>query len=236
MQVIKYLKLPYWFDAEKMQSETAALTETYWKMHYNTKHYSGNWSIIPLRALNGDPEIPYSVHATSAGQIGYADTPLLQQCAYIQEVLNHFQCEKTAVRLMKLDAGAVINPHNDHDMAYEQGEVRLHIPVVTNEKVAFYLDEERILMQEGECWYLNLQLTHRVRNDGDTDRIHLVIDCLVNDWVKNLFAGDDIEIIKETDYEPGSKELSSAEKEKVIQELRMQGTEEANRLADELGG
>ena len=41
-------------------------------------------------------------------------------------------------------------------------------------------------MKEGECWYLNLSLKHRVNNFGDTSRIHLVIDCKVNDWIKNL--------------------------------------------------
>lgn len=234
MQVIKYIKLPYRFDAGKLQAETAALAGAYWKMHYNKKHYSGNWSVIPLRALNGDPDIPYSVHATTAGQVGYADTPLLQQCPYTQDVLAQFHCEKTAVRLMKLDAGAVINPHHDHDMAYEQGEVRLHIPVITNDHVAFYIEEERVIMNEGECWYLNLQLQHSVRNDGLADRIHLVVDCLVNDWVHQLFAGDSIEIKKITEQVPAAQKIPSAEKEKIIAELRRQGTEEASRLADAL--
>lgn len=232
MQVIKYLKLPFHFDALKMNAEAMAMADAYWKMHYNTKHYSGSWSIIPLRALNGNPEIPYSVHATASGQMGYADTPLLQQCPYILEVLQQFDCEKTAVRLMKLDAGAVINPHHDHDMCYEQGEVRLHIPVTTNSHVAFYIEEEQVIMNEGECWYLNLQLQHRVRNDGATGRIHLVIDCIVNDWIKQLFESDKVEARKMTDLVETPAAISREEQKKIIAELRRQGTEEASRLAD----
>jgi hypothetical protein len=38
-------------------------------------------------------------------------------------------------------------------------------------------------MKEGECWYLNFNLPHRVKNSGTADRIHLVIDCVVNDWL-----------------------------------------------------
>ena len=236
MQIIKYLKLPVQFNAEVLQAETAALAGVYWKMHYNKKHYSGNWSIIPLRALNGDPELTYSVHASAAGYMPYDDTPLLQQCPYMQQVLNQFSCEKTSVRLMKLDAGAVINTHCDQDMAYEQGEIRLHIPVSTNPGVAFYIEEERIPMQEGECWYLNLQLPHRVRNDGQADRVHLVIDCQVNEWVHELFRQPGIAVKKFTSTREMAAPLSDAEKERVIQELRRQNTPDAHRLADNLEG
>ncbi len=39
-------------------------------------------------------------------------------------------------------------------------------------------------MGEGEAWYLDLNLRHTVRNRGDETRIHLVIDCVVNDWLR----------------------------------------------------
>ena len=42
-------------------------------------------------------------------------------------------------------------------------------------------------MNEGEAWYLNFSLEHSVRNGGATDRIHLVIDCIVNDWIRSFF-------------------------------------------------
>ncbi|MBL7727670.1 MAG: aspartyl/asparaginyl beta-hydroxylase domain-containing protein [Dinghuibacter sp.] len=236
MEVIKYIQLPFRFNAATLQAEIAALETVYWKMHYNKKHYSGNWSIIPLRALYGKAELPYSVHQTSAGQIPYADTPLLQQCPYIQEVLNSLLFEKTSVRLMKLDAGAVINPHCDQDMAFEQGEIRLHIPVSTNPGVAFYIEEERIPMQEGECWYLNLQLQHRVRNDGDTHRVHLVVDGLVNDWVNEVFSQPGLNKKQHHDTAYMETGISTADKEKIVRELRLLNTPETNREADRLEG
>lgn len=236
MQVIKYIKLPFLFNAAVLQNETAALESEYWKMHYNKKHYSGNWSIIPLRALNGDPNLPYSVHHSAPGQIPYADTPLLQQCPYIQQILTGLPFEKTSVRLMKLDAGAVINPHCDQDMAYEQGEIRLHIPVSTNPQVAFYIEEERVNMQEGECWYLNLQLQHRVRNDGTTNRVHLVVDGLVNDWVHGVFSLPELTVKQWAEPKNISGSFSSADKEKIIRELRRLNTPEANREASRLEG
>ena len=50
----------------------------------------------------------------------------------------------------------------------------------------FILNQVRILMNEGECWYLNVNRPHRVANHGTSDRIHLVIDCVVNDWLREL--------------------------------------------------
>ena len=38
----------------------------------------------------------------------------------------------------------------------------------------FYVDDRRVIMEAGECWYLDLSRPHRVHNRGTTDRIHLV--------------------------------------------------------------
>nr|HMS43742.1 aspartyl/asparaginyl beta-hydroxylase domain-containing protein [Pyrinomonadaceae bacterium] len=72
-------------------------------------------------------------------------------------------------------------------LGLEDGEIRIHIPVLTNPQVEFILDDQKVEMQEGEAWYLNFNLFHTVRNEGTTDRIHLVIDCVVNDWMLSNF-------------------------------------------------
>jgi hypothetical protein len=41
-------------------------------------------------------------------------------------------------------------------------------------------------MNEGELWYLNVNQPHHVTNRSTTDRIHLVIDCVVNDWLREV--------------------------------------------------
>jgi hypothetical protein len=42
----------------------------------------------------------------------------------------------------------------------------------------------------GECWYLDSGLPHLVRNDGDERRVHLVMDCVVNDFINDLVGFD----------------------------------------------
>jgi quercetin dioxygenase-like cupin family protein len=111
----------------------------------------------------------------------------LKRCAHVPEVLNTFNCELETVRFLRLGAGARIREHRDHKLAIEDGVARVHIPVVTNPKVEFFLDDTRLEMLSGEAWYLNFNLKHRVENNSTDDRVHLVIDCIVNDWFLSLF-------------------------------------------------
>lgn len=230
--MIKYLQLPLTIDVSKMQREVDALTGIDWSRHYNTRHYEGDWTVISLRSPNGVATNIISLHATADRQSGYADTPLLDQSPYLRSVIDQFKCEKTMIRLMRLNAGAVIKTHTDHDMNYEAGEARFHIPVFTNDDVDFYVDEEKMHLGEGECWYLNLNLPHRVTNAGNADRIHLVIDCMVNEWVSEQFTRSDI-IKKEIDA-PKKPAVSSEQKSMIVAELRRQNTATANALADKI--
>lgn len=68
------------------------------------------------------------------------------------------------------------------------GEVRLHVPITTHPDVAFFLGGERVVLQPGECWYLDFNRPHRVDNPSDTDRVHRVLDCDVNDWLRDVFT------------------------------------------------
>src|SRR6185436_3955723 len=116
----------------------------------------------------------------------YADTPLLAACPAIAAALAMFECPLESVRLMRLGAGSVIKTHRDLDLDVEHGRARLHVPIDTNPGVDFRLNGERVFLGEGECWYLRLSDPHSVRNGGDRDRIHLVIDTIVNPWLREV--------------------------------------------------
>jgi mannose-6-phosphate isomerase-like protein (cupin superfamily) len=70
----------------------------------------------------------------------------------------------------------------------ESGVARLHVPLRTNRRVDFRLNGTRVRMKPGECWYLRLSDPHSVANRGRTDRIHLVVDVRVDDWLRVLLA------------------------------------------------
>ena len=89
---------------------------------------------------------------------------------------------------MRLGPGASVKEHVDPDLDVAQGAVRFHIPIATNPHVRFVLNGRRVVMEPGSVWYLRLSDPHSVANDGATERVHLVVDALVNPWVEALFA------------------------------------------------
>jgi len=58
---------------------------------------------------------------------------------------------------------------------------------VTNDGVDFRLNGLRCIMPAGSSWYFRLSDPHSVANRGAADRVHLVIDAVVNGWVGALF-------------------------------------------------
>jgi hypothetical protein len=182
---MRCLQLPFRFDPGKLRADLALIAPAEWIPHLQRRHYDGQWSGAPLRSPGG---ATHSIVPESLDGAAFADTPLLARCAYFQEVLATFRCPLLAVRLLRLHAGSHIAEHVDHALEFEQGQVRIHIPIVTSDDVKFFLDGMRLAMAPGEAWYTNVNLPHSVENHGTIDRIHLVLDCSVDGWLRELFA------------------------------------------------
>lgn len=178
------LKLPLAFDAVGLQTDLRGILAGEFIPHFNKGCYEGDWSVAPLRSVGGRAD---HIYPDPMQTRNFADTPLLARCPSVRLVLAAFRCELQAVRFLRLKAGSVIKEHRDFQLGYEDGEARLHIPVLTNPSVEFILDGQRIVMNPGELWYCNFNLPHRVANKGQTDRVHLVLDCFLNGWLRGLF-------------------------------------------------
>lgn len=181
------IKLPLSFDAELLQEDLRRLDSSDWIDHFVKQNYDGNWSVIPLRgpATATHPVMMIYSDPTSTA---FADTPFLKDSQYFPKVFAALRCPLQAARVMKLSAGSRIKQHTDLDLAAEQGAARLHIPIQTNDDVDFRLNGTRVVLKEGECWYLRLSDPHSVENRGKTDRVHLVIDVQVNAWLGALLT------------------------------------------------
>jgi len=103
------------------------------------------------------------------------ETPHLQRCPYVRQVMASFGEVLGRSRLMKLAVGSEVALHVDFNYHWYT-RVRIHIPVITNPDVTFYCADESVHMQAGESWIFNSWRRHRVTNNGAADRIHLVID------------------------------------------------------------
>jgi hypothetical protein len=185
MRLPDRLCLPFSFDPERLAGDLQRLSTVTWIEHFVRQNYEGDWSVIPLRGKAGATHPVMMIYSDSTCR-EFADTPMLEACPYYREVLATFKAPLQAVRLMRLTAGSLIKEHTDYDLSFEDGTVRFHIAVTTNPYVEFYLNRERVMLEAGSCWYLRLADPHSVANNGDTDRVHMVIDAGVNDWVAEV--------------------------------------------------
>lgn len=193
--MLNTLKLPFRFATDRLSADLARIQPSDWVRHFNKQEFEGDWSVAALRSVDGKAGQIYP--DPTAGTERFADTPLMAACPYFQEAVGSLRCPKQSVRLLRLGAGSRIKEHRDHCLGFDDNELRIHIPVATNPEVEFYVSGERIVMREGEAWYINFNLPHRIYNGGGTDRIHLVIDCEVNDWVRSVFYARSFEQFRE---------------------------------------
>lgn len=179
------LRLPMRFDPDPLRADLQTLLAEPWYLHPNKADYDRDWSILSLRSIGGHPRRTIAAPLPAAA---FADTPNLARTPYFRAVIAAFPMPLQGIRLLKLAAGANITEHTDGGLGFEDGQVRFHIPVITNPEVEFRLAGQRLDMRPGEVWYADFNQVHSVHNRGSEDRIHLVIDGQVNAWVAGLLG------------------------------------------------
>lgn len=179
------IKLPLTFDVEKMKQEIEALQLKDY-MYYDAMPFRAPAHIV-------DPSLP---HPPPAGDYAdgswtdWLDTKALKSTPYFMSIVDSFRkhTKVTLVRLLRLAPDSVIQEHTDPTLGLQipRSVIRLTIPIATNDGVTFFLNDEPVLMNPGECWYLRLTDKHRVVNSGATDRINMTIDMIPNEWLRAL--------------------------------------------------
>lgn len=220
--------LPFQFDVEKLQYDLDTCRKFKFLRHYVPQNYEGDNYTLPLRSIEGQLDFAVALPNNSNR---FEDTAALLDCTYFKKVIDTFQCQKEAIRLMNMTPGRIMKTHTDYQCGYEDGVFRVHIPILTNDKVCFMLNNKRLIMQPGEAWYGNFNLPHSVRNDGNTDRVHLVMDCIRNEWSDSMFEAIGYDFDKEGDVQ---EVLSDDTKMRMIEELERQSTPAAKKLIKQL--
>ncbi|MDH3388028.1 MAG: aspartyl/asparaginyl beta-hydroxylase domain-containing protein [Gammaproteobacteria bacterium] len=177
------VKLPLRFDPNALREDLGRIPEERWIRHFVTDNYEGDWSGVALR---GPANVTHPIQELFAnpGTEAWANTSLYDECPYFAEVMSTFQCNLLSVRLLRLGPGSIIKEHVDHSLSLEDAELRLHVPVQTNAEIEFWLDDKLVPLEAGETWYLNVNRPHRVENNSDEYRVHLVLDCEINSWLR----------------------------------------------------
>ena len=217
-----FFKLPFSFNIENLLKDFNICNQTTFIPHFNTNNYSGKWNSISLRSLNGDST---NIYAHKTENATYKNCKILKDCTYFQYIIDQFHCDKEAIRLLNLAPNSKIKSHKDDSLSYEDGFFRIHIPIKTNSKVLFHINNKPLQMLAGEVWYANFNLLHKVENLGKTDRVHLVMDCVRNEWSDELF--------KKAGYNFSTETNKSVDKEtllRTIEELKILDTDTSKAL------
>ena len=96
------------------------------------------------------------------------------------------------IMLAQMAPGGVIHPHRDQNPAAKWPH-KIHVPLLTNDQVVFYVDGTAYYFAEGEAVEVNNMGVHAVENRGDTNRVHLIfeyfdLDQPEPDWLEQLPA------------------------------------------------
>jgi hypothetical protein len=205
-----FIRLPSAFDADLLSEEIGKIADSAWMSHPQRMH--GN-SAVALISKGGEDNDAF----TGA----MAETPHLQACPYVRQVLASFGVVLGRSRLMKLAAGAEVALHVDFNYHW-YSRVRIHIPIITNPDVTFYCADQQVHMQAGESWLFNAWRRHRVTNNGGQDRVHLVVDTAGSSQFWN-------KVREMAAYDP----LSEAEKiEQMIKPVAYQSDKEVEILTE----
>ena len=175
-------KLNQSYDPIRLQQETCNIIQN----HPPYIHYS----VIPLTRA-GRPHANIEDYS-DPNWASWQETSELRNSPYIQEILNALECQKTNVRLLRLEPFGEIKEHADPQLNLQfRNQVRLHIPIFADDQVEFKLNNSIVPLQPGDLWYMRLSDLHSVKNHGSSERIQLSIDVIVNDWVENaILQGD----------------------------------------------
>ena len=79
------------------------------------------------------------------------------------------------VMLARMSPGGVIHPHVDATAAAKWPH-KIHVPLSTNPGVVSFFGGQQHYFPLGEAVEVNNLGPHWVRNDGDTDRVHLIFE------------------------------------------------------------
>lgn len=79
------------------------------------------------------------------------------------------------VLITRIQAGGKIFPHSDRGWHPEFYNCKLYVVLESNPKCVFRVEDEGVVMKQGDVWRIDNTKEHEVVNAGDTERMTLII-------------------------------------------------------------
>ena len=181
------------FDPKKLQADLEAAQSQFRSAPQAGGYHDGSWTGIALKAINGDFK---NTMAMSFTNVDY--TEVMDHCPYFKEILDSMPFPVGVTRILFLPPGKKIGKHTDRGFSWENGHVRLHIPIVTSQKVQFNIGEESVHWPAGQFWFGDFNQPHWLDNQSDIVRVHIVMDCFVTTELLSLFPETALEQIRQS--------------------------------------
>lgn len=200
---------PKFTNVTKSIAEKIRQFESEFANHYSKYNKSKAWGALSIRGYSSDitmiekPSCMSEIWQKEHQHLDFKlqDTELRSKFPEIEDILQYFpKCEFDRIRFMKLQpGGGELSRHVDHvegDSGMNDGQVmRFHVPIITNPNVMFTMWNTRgekleQNMKNGETWLFDFRKPHMAINGGNDIRIHLVIDVIMNENVRNLIRSN----------------------------------------------
>jgi hypothetical protein len=169
-------KLEASYPADALRAELEEVLANYAPKQQFGPYHKGGWKGIALHAIDGNP-----LEDQDEPDATFEKTPALKFAPTMEAIIDSFPCYKRRIRILKLSPGHKIYWHRDFWHSIDSTQLRLHVPIITNDKVGFQISHQDCRWQPGELWYGDFTFPHRLQNAGENARVHLVIDLMKND-------------------------------------------------------
>ncbi|AUX48691.1 uncharacterized protein SOCE26_102320 [Sorangium cellulosum] len=169
--------------------DDVARADVPWTENYS-RYQSGGWKTAALYNASGDSQENDLADCTPI------PTEVVPRLPRIRAFVEGSGLKLMWVRLLKLDPNAFLWEHTDYGAQNlsRVPRLRLHVPLKTNPGALIVLPSRSVHMKSGFLWKLTPhQARHGACNLGAEERIHLIMDCYINEHLEELVAQELLE-------------------------------------------
>lgn len=167
-------------DIEPLKSKLEKIPERAWHQSGREERYEVHKQTQALRLIY-DEDFRHSNPTRHA----LYDEFRKELAPILNRITDYFGEDGFIVRVIfaRLAGHGEISPHSDGLYSLLKCH-RVHLPIVTNDDVIFWVGGEAKRMRAGELWEINNATLHAVYNRADAARIHLIVDWVPNSTVR----------------------------------------------------
>lgn len=177
-QRTSFLKIGNAPDLIPLRAKVEALTESDWAQSDRHTQFNVHKETQSIQLLADDMSHTPPIKTASYDRFAAEIDPIFQT------LVSRFGEHGLFIRVLlaRLKAQSEIKPHVDKGYSLINCN-RIHIPIITNDKVTFSVGGVSRSLKEGEIWEINNADVHSVTNASKDARVHLIIDWTPRDML-----------------------------------------------------